>query len=290
MPITLSAGEQKQLDAQLTPRPTVSIELVKARFDDGQPMVKKPGDSFTLTLTLKNNLMRDWSPGNILFGFGKANAEFLPSPIVWGFNPFTGEVEPQSCGTWGKWPLQAWPVIPPGATRDFQITYGLCPAAGEGVYDGYVEVRADSQAQRLTLPGALTVVWPKLELAILDARLYNARIGTKYGRSKIYGSVDVSVRNDTGKVLSYRSPDYVEFTVEIYRTSDNARVGFCRISNRDIPTGTNTITLTPSIGYGSDVPLQPGALDYRLYVRITLRGWPGQPYAEGTFYGSTVLS
>ena len=123
------------------------LELVSAWFDDGNPMSKKPADAFTVTVRIKNNLERDWSPANLWFGFGQAG---VLAPVVWGLNPFSGETDPRSCWVLGKWPLGAWPIVPAGTTKDFQVSYGLCPGAAAGTYDGYISIAVSYT--HLTLP------------------------------------------------------------------------------------------------------------------------------------------
>lgn len=309
--VSLQPGESKQVTFTVTPQvvgvhavsvdglsgsftalPPPSLQLVEARFDDGQPMTKKPGDTFRVTLKIKNNLNKEWSPSNIMFGFGyKTNNDIAAVPLVWGQNPFTGEVDPQLCGLYGFWPLGTWPVIPAGATKTFTTTYGLCPGATEGVYDGCILMEADGSAQRILMPGILTVVWPTPRLTLQGARLYDARWGPReYGGYAIFGKVDVTLRNDEGRTLTGQSPDYVDLQIRILRASDRGQCGFVRFS-RDIPPGTNGLTLDRTErGWGvSEVSLSPGALNYIIEVKIVLLGWPGNPYVYAEFTGTVTL-
>ena len=54
--------------------------------------------------------------------------------------------------------------------------------------------------------------------------------------------------------------------------------------SRDIPPGTNTITLDPEHGWGvPEVTLSPGTVNYILKIKVVLLGWPGNPYIEAEF-------
>ena len=297
MPITFAAGESKQLNVQMQPMPAVALQLIDAYFDNGLPMTKKPGDTFTVTVQIKNNLAKDWSPGNIVFGFGPGAPNtviegFTFASIVWGRNWVTGEVDPLSCWVIGYWPLATWPIIPSGATKTFQTTFGLCPGAPAGTYDGCVQMWEDKTRQLITMPNILTVVWPKPKVAILNAVLRDCRVGIKYGVYKIYGTVDLTIKNDEGRYLTWGLPDDINIEFTIFRREDNAKVGFVRVGKRDwdIPPGTNTLAFTPSIGFGSDVPLSPGTLNYRIVIKIIFGGWPGDPYIQAEFSGTTTLA
>jgi len=274
--------------------PPPALELVEAYFDNGSPMTKKPSDTFTVTLKIKNNLTKDWSPNNILYGFGVSPDPGSPetwSPIVWGRKPFTDEVWPEACGRYGKWPIPAWPIILAGATKTFTTTYGLCPGAAAGSYDGIIRMDDDKVVQYVMHPAILTVVWLKPKLTLLAARLYDARWGPRrLGGYAIFGKVDVTIKNDEGKTLTGQSPDYVDLQVTILRASDRGQCGFVKFS-RDIPPGTNTITLdrTEKGWKLSEVTLSPGTFNYILKIKVVLLGWPGNPYVEAEFPGTTVL-
>ena len=277
--------------------PPPALELIDAYFDNGLPMTKKPGDTFMVTLKIKNNLTKDWSPSNIVYGFGQSGGTspwgipFTFSSIVWGKNPITGEVDPRSCGIWGSWPIPAWPIIPAGATKQFTTTYGLCPGAPEGIYDGCIGIQAEGGWQYVILPSTLTVVWPKPRLTLQSARLYDARWGPReLGGYAIFGKVDVTIKNDEGRLITGQSPDYVDLQITILRASDRGQCGFVRFS-RDIPAGTNTLTLDRTAkGWGvSEVTLTPGTLDYIIKIKLVLGGWPGDPSVSAEFRGSTTL-
>ena len=314
--VTLAPGEAKPAEFQFRPMearvyqvsvdglsgsfsvkeapPPPALELIEAYFDNGSPMTKKPGDTFTVTLKIKNNLTKDWSPNNILYGFGVSPDPGSPetwSPIVWGRKPFTDEVWPEACGRYGKWPIPAWPIILAGTTKTFTTTYGLCPGAAGGIYDGIIRMDDDKAVQYVMHPAILTVVWLKPKLTLLAARLYDARWGPRrLGGYAIFGKVDVTITNNEGKTLTGQSPDYVDLQVTILRASDRGKCGFVRFS-RDIPPGTNTITLDRTDkGWGvSEVTLSPGTFNYILKIKVVLLGWPGNPYVEAEFPGTTVL-
>ena len=313
--VTLAPGEAKPAEFQFRPMearvyqvsvdglsgsfsvieapPPPALELIEAYFDNGSPMTKKPGDTFTVTLKIKNNLTKDWSPNNILYGFGVSPDPGSPetwSPIVWGRKPFTDEVWPEACGRYGKWPIPAWPIILAGATKTFTTTYGLCPGAAGGIYDGIIRMDDDKAVQYVMHPAILTVVWLKPKLTLLAARLYDARWGPRrLGGYAIFGKVDVTITNNEGRTLTGQSPDYVDLQVTILRASDRGQCGFVKFS-RDIPPGTNTITLDPEHGWEvSEVTLSPGTFNYILKIKVVLLGWPGNPYVEAEFPGTTVL-
>jgi hypothetical protein len=273
----------------IAPEPPPELELVDAYFNNGSPMAKGPGDLFTVTIKLKNNLDLDWGPQSINFGFGQANGEFTFSPIVWGYDFVTDALLPDYCWMYGYWPQASWPIIPPGATKTFQITYGLCPGADTGIYDGCIRIRNSGEDwQALIMPNILTVAWLKPKLDILGAVIRDgAYIGIKYGNYKIYCTLDLTLRNDEGRTLT---GDDQNIEITTYRQEDGAQVGFVRLGRVDIPPGTNTLSLTPRVGLGSsDVPLEPGVLNYRIVIKIVLAGWPGKPYVEEEFSGSVML-
>ena len=309
--ITLNPGEEKsvafQVAAPSEPRayqvsvdglsgsfsvieapPPPALELVEAHFDSGAPMTKKPGDTFTVTLKIKNNLTEDSipNPNYLWFGFGQGGG---PKSVVSESNLVTGELFPEMCATVGRWPRLQWPVIPAGTTKIFQTTFALCHRAAQGIYDGYISIELYPTAT-IVIPNILTIVWPTSKLSILGARLYDARWGPRrLGGYAIFGKVDVTITNNEGKTLTGQSPDYVDLQVTILRASDRGQCGFVRFS-RDIPPGTNTITLDPEHGWGvSEVTLSPGTFNYILKIKVGLLGWPGNPYIEAEFPGTTVL-
>ena len=135
------------------------------------------------------------------------------------------------------------------------------------------------------------IVRPTFKLSILAAKLYDARLGPlRLGGYAIFGKVDVTIKNDEGRTLTGQSPDYVDLQVTILRASDRGQCGFVKFS-RDIPPGTNTITLDRTDkGWGvSEVTLSPGTLNYILKIKIVLLGCPGNPYVAAEFPGTTVL-
>ena len=140
------------------------------------------------------------------------------------------------------------------------------------------------------LSGSFTVLEPPA-LSILGAKLYDARWGPCIlGGYVIFGKVDVTITNNGGKTLSWESPDYVDLQVTILRASDRGQCGFVGFP-RDIPPGTNTITLNPT-EWGwrlSEFTLSPGTFNYILKIKVWLIGWPGLPYVEAEFPGTTVL-
>ena len=320
--VTLAPGEDKPAEFQFRPMearvyqvsvdglsgsfsvieapPPPALELVEAYFDDAQPMTKKPGDTFTVTIKLRNNLERDtWNP-TIYIGFGHAPFGPLTYPpvtkvagfdrLVWGWSWLTGELYPEYC--WhvgiGNFAMATPTAIEPMTTKQFRFTYGLCPDAAEGLYDGYIGI-GDSNA--IIFPNILAIgrIIPKLTL--LAARLYDARWGPRrLGGYAIFGKVDVTITNNEGRTLTGQSPDYVDLQVTILRASDRGQCGFVKFS-RDIPPGTNTITLDRTDkGWGvSEVTLSPGTFNYILKIKVVLLGWPGNPYVEAEFPGTTVL-
>ena len=195
--VTLAPGEAKPAEFQFRPMearvyqvsvdglsgsfsvieapPPPALELIEAYFDNGSPMTKKPGDTFTVTLKIKNNLTKDWSPNNILYGFGVSPDPGSPetwSPIVWGRKPFTDEVWPEACGRYGKWPIPAWPIILAGTTKTFTTTYGLCPGAAGGIYDGIIRMDDDKAVQYVMHPAILTVSGGPIQPLPLPSGIY----------------------------------------------------------------------------------------------------------------------
>jgi len=135
------------------------------------------------------------------------------------------------------------------------------------------------------------IVRPTFKLSILAAKLYDARLGPlRLGGYAIFGKVDVTIKNDEGRTLTGQSPDYVEPQVTILRASDRRNCSFAGFFS-DIPPGTNTITLdrTEKGWKLSEVTLSPGTFNYILEIKVMLLGWPGNPYVEAEFPGTTML-